>query len=149
MNELSIGDKVYMRANPYVPIGTIGTIVSKDRSMIPYEVLFDDGREFWVPASCVKRADTSMLQSSKRKRRIGDKVRIKSREWYEANKDEYGRVTCKYGFGDDMAVFCGRSLKLRISRSQAATSSMGLTAGHSPMKCLRMRLGIPPTQCHL
>lgn len=113
MNELSIGDKVYMRANPYVPIGTIGTIVSKDRSMIPYEVLFDDGREFWVPASCVKRADTSMLQSSKRKRRIGDKVRIKSREWYEANKDEYGRVTCKYGFVDDMAVFCGRSFKIK------------------------------------
>lgn len=113
MNELSIGDKVYMLANPIVPIGTIGTIVSKDCSMIPYKVLFDDGREFWFPASSVKRADTLMSQSSKRELRIGDKVRIKSRVWYEANKDEYGTVRCKYGFVDDMAVFCGRSFKIK------------------------------------
>lgn len=113
MNELYIGDKVYMLANPYVPIGTIGTIVSKDYSMILCEVLFDDGRRFWVPASCVKRADTSMSQSSKRELRIGDKVRIKSREWYEANKNKHGTVNCKYGFVDDMAVFCGRSFKIK------------------------------------
>lgn len=113
MNELSIGDKVYMRANPYVPIGTIGTIVFKDRSMIPYEVLFDDGRKFWVQASCVRRADTSMSQSSKRELRIGDKVRIKSREWYEANKNEYGVVNCKHVFVNKMAVFCGRSFKIK------------------------------------
>lgn len=112
MNELSIGDKVYMCTNRYVPIGTIGTIVSKDGSTLPYEVLFDDGREFWFPASCVKRVGTSMSQSSKRELRIGDKVRIKSREWYEANKNGGGTVFVRGTFVPKMTQFLGKVMEI-------------------------------------
>jgi hypothetical protein len=39
---------------------------------------------------------------------IGDKVRVKSLEWYNANKDEYGYI--KYSgifFVPRMTIFCG------------------------------------------
>lgn len=47
--------------------------------------------------------------------KIGDKVKVKSREWYDENKDEYGTVELS-GFPDfvkDMAVFCGKKATIR------------------------------------
>lgn len=37
------------------------------------------------------------------KYKVGDKVKVKSKEWYDANKDDYGYIY----FLDDMAEYCG------------------------------------------
>ena len=48
------------------------------------------------------------------KYKVGDKVRVKSLEWYNANKDEDGDIPLiqmcgsKYNFIDDMSCFCGK-----------------------------------------
>lgn len=42
--------------------------------------------------------------------KIGDKVKVKSLDWYNKNKDEYGDVTnVKCHFVSDMKVYCGKS----------------------------------------
>ena len=42
------------------------------------------------------------------KHKVGDKVKIKSKEWYEKNKDEYGDVECDSdSFIGAMNVYCG------------------------------------------
>jgi hypothetical protein len=43
----------------------------------------------------------------------GDKVRIKSFDWYNANKDEEGRVRCNFiYFCKDMMKYCGKELTI-------------------------------------
>ena len=43
------------------------------------------------------------------KYKVGDKVRIKSLDWYNENKNEYGDVPCGYEvFIDSMTGFCGK-----------------------------------------
>lgn len=43
----------------------------------------------------------------------GDKVRIKSLDWYSENKDEDGRVYCNYiGFCKEMINYCGKELTI-------------------------------------
>ena len=38
----------------------------------------------------------------------GDRVKIKSLDWYNDNKDQHGRVACGYHvFTEDMSKFCG------------------------------------------
>ena len=45
--------------------------------------------------------------------RIGDKVKIKSLDWYNENKDEGGSIECgDYYFIDDMAKYCGKTLTI-------------------------------------
>lgn len=40
--------------------------------------------------------------------KIGDRVRIKSLDWYNENKDQHGRVACGYHlFTEEMSKFCG------------------------------------------
>lgn len=42
------------------------------------------------------------------KHKVGDKVRIKSREWYEKNKNRAGDILCGgIFFVDDMVCYCG------------------------------------------
>lgn len=49
----------------------------------------------------------------------GDKVRIKSLEWYNANKDETGRVMCGYiGFCQEMTKYCGAVLTIMTIGNQ-------------------------------
>lgn len=44
---------------------------------------------------------------------VGDKVRIKSLDWYNENKDEDGRVMCGYtGFCKEMKSYCGKELTI-------------------------------------
>ena len=46
---------------------------------------------------------------SELKYKVGDKVRIKSIDWYNENKNEYGDVPCGYEvFIDSMTGFCGK-----------------------------------------
>ena len=49
----------------------------------------------------------------------GDKVRIKSLDWYNANKDDDGRVFCSYiGFCKEMAKYCGAVLTIMTIGNQ-------------------------------
>ena len=49
----------------------------------------------------------------------GDKVRIKSFDWYNANKDETGRVMCDYiGFCQEMTKYCGTVLTIMTIGNQ-------------------------------
>ena len=44
------------------------------------------------------------------KHKVGDKVRIKSREWYEKNKDENDEIKGNAAsFVPDMAIYCGKT----------------------------------------
>ena len=38
---------------------------------------------------------------------VGDKVRIKSKEWYDENKDEDGNVNIPFLFNSEMSYYCG------------------------------------------
>lgn len=68
------------------------------------------------------------------KHKVGDKVRIKSREWYEENKDEDGDVQCgETLFVDSMVRYCGntatitsvdRTYRLDIGKSWEWTDEM-------------------------
>lgn len=40
---------------------------------------------------------------------VGDKVRIKSVEWYNTYKDDYGEINISPGFIPDMVRFCGKT----------------------------------------
>lgn len=43
------------------------------------------------------------------KYKVGDKVRIKSKDWYEKNKEEDGYVTLSQRFfNEDMCMYCGK-----------------------------------------
>lgn len=47
------------------------------------------------------------------KYKVGDKVKIKSIDWYHENKDRYGSVPCgKYCFVPGMSAFCGKILTI-------------------------------------
>lgn len=47
------------------------------------------------------------------KYKAGDKVRVKSRDWYEANKDSDGDVNCgRWCFLSDMIEYCGQELTI-------------------------------------
>lgn len=49
----------------------------------------------------------------------GDKVRIKSLDWYNENKDENGRVLCSYiGFCKEMTKYCGKVLTIMTIGNQ-------------------------------
>ena len=49
----------------------------------------------------------------------GDKVRIKSLDWYNSNKDETGRVMCDYiGFCKEMTKYCGKVLTIMTIGNQ-------------------------------
>lgn len=45
--------------------------------------------------------------------KVGDKVRIKSREWYEKNKDSMGYVNVPEIFVPQMAEYCGGIHKIK------------------------------------
>lgn len=44
--------------------------------------------------------------------KVGDKVKIKSREWYEKWSDEYGNVTVYITFTKFMKDYCGRTMTI-------------------------------------
>ena len=47
------------------------------------------------------------------KYKVGDRVRIKSLDWYNKNKNKTGDVPCgEYDFVSDMSVFCGKILTI-------------------------------------
>ena len=45
------------------------------------------------------------------KYKVGDKVKIKSLDWYNSNKDALGNIDCgNYHFIDEMVMYCGKTL---------------------------------------
>lgn len=42
------------------------------------------------------------------RRKLGDKVKIKSLEWYQKNCDYWGVVDVPHNFVSDMAIYCGK-----------------------------------------
>ena len=50
---------------------------------------------------------------SEPKYKVGDKVRIKSIDWYNENKNKYGNINCGYmPFTSDMTIYCGAVLTI-------------------------------------
>ena len=47
------------------------------------------------------------------KYKVGDKVLIKSLDWYNENKNKYGNINCGYmSFTSDMTIYCGAVLTI-------------------------------------
>lgn len=48
------------------------------------------------------------------KYKVGDKVRIKSREWYDKNKGDDGDVDVPCGFTKEMSDLCGKDAVITL-----------------------------------
>ena len=49
----------------------------------------------------------------------GDKVRIKSLDWYETNKDGFGYIFCNHiCFDEKMTKFCGKTVTIAAQRNE-------------------------------
>ena len=57
--------------------------------------------------------------------KVGDKVVIKSIEWYLTNADEYGNVDCGfYYFTEEMCQFCGDTMVIESINDNTKVISM-------------------------
>ena len=62
--------------------------------------------------------------------KIGDRVRIKSLDWYNENKNKDGRVACGYHiFTKDMSKFCGCTM-IVCNRTNLGVMTMGGSASY-------------------
>ena len=60
----------------------------------------------------------------------GDKVKIKSLDWYNENKDQHGRVACGYHvFTEEMSKFCGYTM-IVCNRTNLGVMTMGGSANY-------------------
>ena len=60
----------------------------------------------------------------------GDRVKIKSLDWYNKNKDQHGRVACGYQvFTEDMSKFCGCTM-IVCNRTNLGVMTMGGSASY-------------------
>ena len=60
----------------------------------------------------------------------GDRVKIKSIDWYNKNKDQHGRVACGYHvFTEDMSKFCGCTM-IVCNRTNLGVMTMGGSASY-------------------
>ena len=60
----------------------------------------------------------------------GDRVKIKSLDWYNENKDQHGRVACGYHvFTEEMSKFCGYTM-IVCNRTNLGVMTMGGSANY-------------------
>ena len=61
------------------------------------------------------------------KYKVGDKVRIKSLDWYNENKDNYGAIYVGNGFvfWENMVRHCGEIMKIAIVKVDPEDSNKG------------------------
>ena len=60
----------------------------------------------------------------------GDRVKIKSLDWYNENKDQHGRVACGYHvFTEEMSKFCGYTM-IVCNRTNLGVMTMGGSASY-------------------
>ena len=51
--------------------------------------------------------------------KTGDKVRIKSLDWYNTNKNDFGLIFCNYiCFDEKMTEFCGKTVTIAAQRNE-------------------------------
>lgn len=51
--------------------------------------------------------------------KLGDKVKIKSFDWYNENKDAFGFVFCNHiCFDEKMSEFCGKTVTITAQRNE-------------------------------
>lgn len=51
--------------------------------------------------------------------KIGDKVKIKSFDWYNENKDAFGFIFCNHiCFDEKMSEFCGKTVTIAAQRNE-------------------------------
>lgn len=117
MRQLRAGDKVKVVCPGYFPscepIGSTGTLVEIDYEDVlrPYLVKFESGIKQWMEADCIAPIENPNAPMPERK--VGDIVRVKSREWYDANKDADGDVMMEgVAFTPSMTDFCSRSFEI-------------------------------------
>lgn len=64
------------------------------------------------------------------KYKIGDRVKIKSLDWYNKNKDQHEQVACGYHvFTKDMSKFCGYTM-IVCNRTNLGVMTMGGSASY-------------------
>lgn len=109
MDNLSVGDRVRFITPSYL-LGRLGTIVARAGEVYLVRADGDNEPPYRVTRCMIERSLFQASPTSVRDLRVGDMVRIKSREWYENNKDLAGCITCEVcGFVPGMAEYCGRS----------------------------------------
>ncbi len=60
----------------------------------------------------------------------GDRVKIKSLDWYNENKDQHGKVACGYHvFTEEMSKFCGFTM-IVCNRTNLGVMTMGGSASY-------------------
>lgn len=99
-----------------VPAGALGTIIASDGASIPYEVRFDSLGTYWLRRDQVEALDVPEADRGNRSQfQKGDRVRVKSREWYEANKDSEGivRRPGEAAFVPGMMELCDRTFTIK------------------------------------
>lgn len=120
MEKFKLGDRVVALDDAFAPTGTPGAIVKVDDSEIPYKVRFD-GYDYplWVsPHRIGPAAEGKPKSKPKSELKVGDKVRIKSREWYE--KDACSCAdSLLVSFTPFMSKFCGQVLTIERIRLHA------------------------------
>lgn len=82
---------------------------------MPYNVVFDNGRTKWATRDQVKAVDSPEADRGNRSLlQKGDRVRVKSRGWYEANKDAEGivRRPGEASFVPGMMGLCGHTFTI-------------------------------------
>lgn len=106
---ISLPDSIDDRADL---IGEIGEIVIDDHTAQPYCIRVNT-ESFWFYEHNVELVEEAPApQKPKRQLKPGDKVRVKSREWYEANKDCVGSVDVHLIFVGSMAEYCGKTFEI-------------------------------------
>lgn len=117
---LKVGQKVRItKGLPYIStdltgqIGIIRIVDSSDKE-IPYKVEMPSNEIYWIEIDSVEPIEESSdIEKPPKSLRVGDTVRIKSREWYEANKDGHDNVPTMPLFIKDMAKYCGKWLTIK------------------------------------
>lgn len=120
MEDLKVGTRVRAIIGEFpglpVPVGALGTITKSDGTSIPYEVRFDNHGISWLRRDQVEAVDAPEADRGNRSLfQKGDRVRIKSREWYEANKDSEGVVRRPgvAAFVPGMMELCDRTFTIK------------------------------------
>lgn len=99
------------------PAGSQGTVIKDNGTGVLFLVRIDGAYNVWLNESQLRPltvADRDNTTSKPCKRKVGDKVRIKSREWYEANKDGKGVVPGVCYFTPQMAILCGKTFTITV-----------------------------------
>lgn len=117
MTDLKVGDRVVALTNPIVSTGYKGVVTALNERLCQCEVKFYGIGTYWMKYNYVS-LDTTCQQDAEpplptpRVLRVGDKVRIKPRKWYEANKNLHEIVPVPFGFVSEMAELCGKVFEI-------------------------------------